>query len=336
MQNPSFPAGNNYEDRFTTALANLIDYIPEIGQALVDLLLSSSSRGHDRFVKCTDHPYLSSKDRPDFMLSCEGCDILLEYKIESELGKAQLERYLQLAKNQTKPTLLALISNRPLNVSEAVLSDPIYLKPTDSIRPHFLWSAVYPIVASHNDPIAMDFLKYMDSLWMRPWEIGRWGNLFEGSDADREFIRHLEGVSNHFRQLRATCLIDKSFLSLQIRRPLPWLSLIFLQAEHNSQPPVEGMFSPHVRVNFWIKMERSELAAFNGLFEECDLGGIPAIAFASPLVANWDSKLHRACSYITSLENILDDDQGITGKKLFAFTRGSFDHAKRLVALARG
>jgi hypothetical protein len=114
MQNYSFPPGNNNENQFTKSLERLIRCIPEVGQALVDLLLLNSGRGHDRFVKCSAQPKLLGNVHPDFMLSCEGCDILIEHKLEGNLGERQLERYLQLAHKQSRPTLLALISNQPI------------------------------------------------------------------------------------------------------------------------------------------------------------------------------------------------------------------------------
>jgi regulator of RNase E activity RraB len=322
------------EDRFTTSLAYLIERIPELGQALVDFLLDSSGHGSDRFIEGVDHPALSLADRPDFMLVCEGCNILLEHKLESTLGDTQLERYLELAHKQEKPTFLALISNRRLPVVEAVRLDPTYLKPTDSVLPHFVWSEVHSLVQKRKESIAAEFLQYMDSLWMRPWKLERWGTLFEDQDSNCVFIEQLERVGEYFRQMGATFRINARGLGLEIRKPLPWLHLLYLYAERNSKPPTDGIASPHLTANFWIDEKHSELAAFKDIFAKVDLGGIPAIAFVGA-APRWKPNIHHACSYTAALENVLDNDQLITHQKLIAFTLGSFDHAKSLVASAK-
>lgn len=154
------------EDRFTAAFCYLIDSIPNIGQALVDLFSAQSDSVSSRFLNVEDHPRLSSVNRPDLRIACDDFDIVCEHKIVSGLGPLQLERYLSL--RQDKPYYLVLVARSVVSVSDQVLRQPHFLRPREQAANHFRWHEIYPIVASRSERLARDFTDYMKLLGMEP------------------------------------------------------------------------------------------------------------------------------------------------------------------------
>ena len=154
------------EDRFTASLNYVVDCYPSVGQAIADYLLQSAGKPSSKFIRSNDHPVGTAENRPDFLLECEAIDIICEHKIDSSLGKKQLERYLQL--HRSKPFYLALISNGLCKVPEAAIRAEGYISPNDSDVPHFLWQSIYPLIDGTKHRLVSDFKEYMRTLSMKP------------------------------------------------------------------------------------------------------------------------------------------------------------------------
>jgi hypothetical protein len=88
--------------------------------------------------------------------------------------------------------------------------------------------------------------------------------------------------------------------------------------------------------NFWINEKYPELAFFKALHEKVDTSRIPTTVYVGyfPPLKSQKCIARYACSYIASLEHVLDNDHHITQQKLLTFACDSFDHAKRVVASA--
>ncbi len=92
-------------------------------------------------------------DRPDMLLKAPDMILICEHKMGSSLGEDQLERYLELTKNEEKrtqkPHRLALVNPKRVSVPEEVLNDPQYCKPQES--PNFRWQDLYRILQELRD-----------------------------------------------------------------------------------------------------------------------------------------------------------------------------------------
>lgn len=154
------------EDKFTASLCYLLNKHQEVGQAYLDRLCELTGSAKTRFMGATDHPDFGTlENRPDFLLKGESFSILVEHKIESDLGDQQLERYLALAESHNLK--LCLISNVETDVPSSVRNSPRYLRPSD--RKHILWSAFYETFRALDDSfLVVEFLEWMTDLGMNP------------------------------------------------------------------------------------------------------------------------------------------------------------------------
>jgi hypothetical protein len=166
----------NEEDRFTAHWHYLLDAHPELGQAVVDLLVERAGLPPSRFVGAEDHPFFTSVDRPNFLLLCEGYRILCEHKLDAELGPAQLERYCALVPNEGRDgkAFVMLVAKDPLPVPGAVIATRNYLRPSAGLVPHFRWEDFFPIVSRYAQGgegrrLVGDFVAYMTALGLDPW-----------------------------------------------------------------------------------------------------------------------------------------------------------------------
>ena len=215
------------EDRFTSHLHYLIECAPQIGQGMVDALLQQAGRPPNKFLRSEVLPGSDQQNRPDFLLSCHDFDILCEHKLQSPLGARQLERYLTMLGG--RPRRLALISTVPMIVSQEVLQNPNYLRPSAS---HYLWRDVRGMLKQQDHRLTRDFDDYMRSLSMHPLELPNgWETLFDNKETATRFGEQFRGIREFFNKPETTCTRNPSHLGLQVSKPAPWLHLFYLIVE---------------------------------------------------------------------------------------------------------
>jgi hypothetical protein len=319
------------EDKFTASLKHLIDHHPAIGQGIVDAITQSAGLGSTKFRKAEDHPLGNAESKPDFLFSCSDFDILCEHKLESNLGERQLERYLGLKRD--KPTYLVLITNRSHSVSEDVLRSKNYLRPSDSLVPHFSWERFYPIIAASPKLLAKEFAEYMYEIGMAPSPLPKnWAQLFSDTDTAEAFYDRTKELRAFFSQLGAKCQADPTRLGFQVRKPLPWLHLLYFYAFKAVQPPVTGVRMPHICVNMFVKKNELDLVR---KFSERAVESIPTrnntiVGRGAREVASWDENLLLVYECIGSLEDYLTEDPAETKARLLDFGRAVFDQVTKI------
>jgi len=135
-------------------------------------------------VKITTQPPLPDfpKDAPDMLIEASEMVLICEHKLGSGLGGSQLERYLQLAREQQVrtrvPHRLVLVAKERINVPPSILIDEHYCHPEST--GHFLWQDVYQMLAQLPDEqqelsmegkLRQQFMAYLRSLHMAPIKI---------------------------------------------------------------------------------------------------------------------------------------------------------------------
>jgi hypothetical protein len=320
-----------HEDKFTAFLHYLILCIPSIGQGMVDVICKKSGLAPATFVKAVDHPAGDAESKPDFMLSCEEFDILCEHKLDSDLGDCQLERYIKLQKN--RPTYLVLISNRIHTISEDVLHSDNYLRPHSALTPFFYWEDFYPIVASHDERLAQDFMKYMRDLGIVSSPLSEdWNQLFLRPEVAEKFYEATMDMRKYFsQQLGSQCQADPSRLGIQVKYPATWLHLLYFNVSKVANPVVVETDPPYLIARVIVNEANSEYVAHlvdadihteNGLI----LGRV------KNKPAGWGENLVLRYEYIGSLNNYLTGKTAETRAKLLGFGKTVFEH----VATAEG
>ncbi len=322
------------EDKFTSSLTYLIDKIPELGQAFTSLLAKGSGLRTPTFIRAEDHPEGDAESKPDFLLHCKQFDILCEHKLDSKLGRNQLERYLQLGKKNGR-TRVALITNwdTPEAISEIVLCDEDYLKPINSTTPYFSWQSLYPIVAASPEPLAKEFASYMVGMGMAPTLLPKsWDNLFTDQQARIAFQEITKNLKDHFKKtFGATCKGDGGKLGVQIQHPTPWLHLIYIYVSKTTKPFEADISGPFIAARIFInKAEQVRLAKFNGRKEilNTPMGLIVGRQVKEPV--SWNKELELAYEYVANLNDYLTDDASVSGKNLLEFGRVIFEDVSKI------
>lgn len=238
------------EDRFTAHWHVLLDWYPEIGQVVVDLMAARAGVPASRFVVAENHPSYTAEDRPDFRLRCADYVVLCEHKLDAPLGPRQLERYcaLEAEAGRVGRAYVALVAARPTPVPDAVLAMPHYLRPAGPV-PHFRWEDFYPAVraaavaAGRGGRLAADFADHMARRGLEPWAWVGWGDLFvEDSPASEQFRRLWRPLVARMRQTTGAYLVpDPIGLGLQWRTPRlargPTVSLVHVRPVRSLAPP---------------------------------------------------------------------------------------------------
>jgi len=108
------------EDRLTAYWHYVLDALPGGGQAFVDHVSSRSGLAQSKFLGSVDHPRGDRVNRPDFLIRCRDYDVLFEHKLDSLLGRRQLERYLTLCQTRGQKLALVAASSLPLEHQSAI------------------------------------------------------------------------------------------------------------------------------------------------------------------------------------------------------------------------
>lgn len=311
------------EDRFTAHWCCLLECYRDIGQAVVDRLTVFSGIGSSRLLEIIDHPRGSVAERPDCLLRTEDFDILCEHKLNSPLGKSQLERYLSLV--NPRPCYLALISNQLLDVPSSVLQSPRYLRPKESgNRPHFLWRDLHPLVKQLRSILGRQFKDYMDSLGMNPWSWGAFGDPFVDKQAADTFRRLYDPIVARLRADRVITVRRNNSLGLQIRYPIPEVPLFYVaptQWDGSLDLPLSGRL---LEMSVWVQGNGSTLPREDGFVERSS----PPLFVSSfdGAMATWRPGVFAERNYYSTLDDVLVRSFNESGQNLAQIILRAISH----------
>lgn len=290
------------EDRFTAHWCCLLSCYKDIGQAVVNQITASSGISSSQLLAIVDHPRGLVAERPDCLLRTEDFDILCEHKLNSPLGKNQLERYLSLV--DSKQNYLALISNQGIEVPSSVLQSPHYLWPKeDRNRAHFLWRDMYPLVKQSRSVLGRQFKDYMDSLGMNPWSWGTFGDPFIEKQAADAFRKLYDPIVQQLKASGVTAIRRNNSLGLQIRYPIPEVPLLYVsptQWDGSLDLPLTGRL---LIMSTWVQGNGSTLPKEDGFIDQSD----PPL-FVNSLydaAAKWRPGVFAERNYFVALDGIL-------------------------------
>lgn len=314
------------EDKFTAFLHYLIHNTPSIGQRIIDVICQKSGLAPATFDMAIDHPPGDSENKPDFMLSCKEFDILCEHKLDSDLGDRQLERYLGLLKDWHRTAYLVLITGRNHTIQDEVLQSNNYLRPKDSAIPFFCWEDFYPIIASHSERLAQDFLIYMNDLGIAPCPLpGDWVQLFQSRIVADGFYEATKELRSYFTQMGAQCQADPSRLGCQVKYPINWLHLLYFYVSKVAKPTALGVEPPYLIARVFIRKAEVGHIMHLGTEDICTADGL-IVGRALDEIATWDKSLTLRYEYIGSLKNYLVGNPNEIRAKLLSFGQAVFEH----------
>jgi hypothetical protein len=321
------------EDKFTAGLAYLISNIPEIGAEWAALLAKEGALKPPTFKNATDHPEGDAESKPDFLLACDQYDIRCEHKLDSKLGKRQLERYLALPDRNNRPTYVALIVNwdTPELVSSEVTGRSRYLQPRRSGQPYFTWQQLYPIVAKHGDRLAREFAVYMEGLGMAPITMpSNWDGLFSDKDVAASFQALTKPLKDYFKSFGAVSKGDAGKLGVQVQHPTQWLHLLYFYVSKTTKPFEPELKGPFIAARVFINKTQGEcLARFQGRKDHLETRHGPVVG--RPVKETAYSKgVELAYEYVAPLSNYLTNNELDTRQNLLQFAKTVFEHTSKV------
>lgn len=242
------------EDRLTFAWSWMLNLVPELGQAFSDLIATRSGLPLSRFQSATDHPSYRVSDFPDMLLATKDWQVLFEHKLDAPMDTNQLERYLRLAADTG--TRLAFMSRDPWNVAPTVMGHPLYLRPSD--RDHFLWTDIYPLVASCTSHAATDFEQYLAKLGLRPEDWGGIGDPFVA--ARPQVTKVMVDASKLLRRLGWPARTPdlKKWDAIEIPKPLPNVHLAYLKLKKTMGRAEPRVIGRAVEMIIWTRPAGNE------------------------------------------------------------------------------
>jgi hypothetical protein len=338
------PPNLNSKERFAAFWEYLLGNIPDLGQDFVDFLMQRSGKPSSTFIKAVGYPFLSPDVQPDFILKCEDFDIICDHRLESELSKHSLDAYFILAKFQTKPTYVVLISNSYCLIDAEILASEAakryYLQPLDYVNssmPYFSWQDIYALVTQKRSHLAHEFAEYMHFMDMQPWQHSMWGQLFLNPDVASDFSQQWNMTINHLQELGITCK-HSGYSALEVIYPLPWLQLLYMYVSRSVQHNDLQSVSPFLVATIWIKGDESEqIRSFQRISHHFTLPENKDITVeirASLADGLWMMKTGNrpklAATYYTSLDRVVSVDLDQMQKNLLAFTTAIFNHLQSL------
>jgi hypothetical protein len=318
------------EDRFTANLEYLFFRLPDIGRQWFHHLLDRAGREVETFVAATKHGEGTKHDQPDFLMQGGNIDLLCEHKLGAPLGSMQLERYLAHAGNRGRNTALAFVAAGACPVPENVRVHPLYLCPKGGAQPHFSWDELYPIVASSEEVLALEFREYMEGLGLRPCETEHWRDLFFNAARYRDFAAQWKETIAYFESMGATTVLREARSpGLEVRDARPWLRQFYLKPVSAPTTPFSvPMAGPFVRASVGLYNTRQEISAFEGPGEM--LANMPFPVFSAPARSSAGERVILCREYFAPLDAISSPNSEVMRERLLEFARATFDHAVAL------
>lgn len=224
------------EDRFTRHWEYLLHNCVGLPQAILDLVCLRTGLSKSKFQSMTDHPKGYGRgNAPDFLMTSEGFDIVFEHKLDSNLGPQQLERYVS-AVSERPNTYLALIGNQSgLTISDEVQNNSRYLAPRNEDCPYFLWESFYTTIRQQPEKLADEFIDYMDSFGMVPWDFGEWRDPFSDAASATQFGELWRPVKAYFKNQKTWVGQKSNPLGLEVRKPHPEVVQYYIHARKGAR-----------------------------------------------------------------------------------------------------
>ena len=294
------------EDMLTALWHYVLSSVPDLGQAFVDDLSSRTGLPPSRFVGALDHPRGDRENRPDLLVQCADWSVLFEHKLESPLGLRQLERYVDLAR-QNK-WRFAVMAKRPIVIGEDVLRAPEFVTPTDPQEPrHFLWQNLQPLLRASGHPLAQEFAEFMEERGLGTFSWAGFGNPFFSPEA-ADTLRLLYGsVKPVFGGNGVRFIKKATSLVYEVRRPFPPVHLINIGPIESVAQEVPSLRGPAMALWAWVERgatpETRTLPMRSGpLRADPDVHSVDHVQ-ASAMTGPVDAYCER--SYYTPLSRIL-------------------------------
>lgn len=219
--------GSGWENEFTEALAFYLACDVEACSAFCRAILGSDFE--PPAAVWTQHR--TGAGTPDLAIRLgSGRLLLVENKIDDNLNKGQLEKYLTVRDNAGRPTLLAFFAKKHRTIPKDVMSSPSYRRP--AARDHFLWHDLWAILPQAAEGLGVSALRtfyreYLRRLGFAPTNLpGRWRLLFEDREEPEnrevqvEFGNRL-GEVRAFLNQRGFRVTAVSYKGLEARPPKP-------------------------------------------------------------------------------------------------------------------
>lgn len=321
----------NPEDEFTSFLHYLVDSIPSIGQGIVDVICERSGLPKGTFVMAEDHPAGDVKNRPDFLLSCKEFDIRCEHKLDSALGKDQLEGYLKLPPHRTSvPTYLVLITNKSLAISEVVLDGANeYLRPKDSSRHYYFWQDFYEVISTHNARLAQDFAKYMHHLGMKP-PPGEWAALFTDDEVAEAFFEKTAGMQTYFRDkgMKFSGVTPKG-PGFGVRDPQDRIPYLYFSVVKDAKPSIANIEQPFLIA--WLYVREAQYQMVLPYLKAIDIPTENGLIAGRPMNEVGFDKSNVCCyQFVGSLHNYTAESTVVMQEKLLEFAQIIFEQSTNM------
>jgi len=201
---PEDMIGSGYEEIFTRQFAFFLNSDRLAANTIVDSIVPEQSVKVQE-IECEKS---AGSGRIDIEIILDnGKTLLLENKVDSKLGKNQLQKYLN-----DDTIYLAVCSHTNLSIDDQVKNDERYCYPTDPHQPYYYWSNIYSLIKDAPSPpeefqkFRIYFLNYMRSLAMAPTDLPEtWRKLFkdrtveENRRVKKDFGKCLEPAMEYFR-----------------------------------------------------------------------------------------------------------------------------------------
>ncbi len=320
------------EDRFTSHWHYLLEHHPDLAQQIIRKITRETGIADSKLIGVVDHPKgFGTGNEPDFLFRCEDYDIVCEHKLESGLGDRQLERYCNACEAREKITYLVLIANQVgLPIPEEVKAHPLYLSPSSEDCPYFLWDFFYSTVRNHGFSFGLsrEFSEYMDALGMTASLFGEWGDPFHNPKSFESFREIWDPVRQLYKERRVTCIQRSNPLGMEVRKPLPGVTLFYLWARKGNEELEHGFAGKGFYLRVFLPSTSDSLQSFTGVNGEVS-GSLIPIDFRSP-----DHPIAKICEkvlvreYGTPLSNILDGSKSDAKERLVNFIKASSQHVE--------
>jgi hypothetical protein len=316
------------EDSFSASLHALSLRIPKVGQAIVDAISERSGIPETQFLEAALHPPGNVASKPDFLLRCRDYDVLCEHKLYSDLGNRQLERYLAI--ESRRQTYLALITNRNHKISKEVIANERYLRPTGTPAPYFLWEMLYQSISRIADPAVRDFLVQMEALAMAPLD-GTWGSLFTNFSTAEYLAECSKEMRSFLKGHGASCKPSPSRLGLEVKRLIPWLTLLYFDVARTTIPATQLINGPYMTAYVWVNARDADdfLHKF-GTGENLNAGFGQIVGVGVDEKARWNKELRLVYMYVARLGDLLSETRSITERNIVSFAEIVLQHVSYL------
>jgi hypothetical protein len=267
-------------------------------------------------------------NRPDFLIRCQDYDLLFEHKLDSPLGRSQLERYLALC--QTRGQKLALVAASSLQLEASVCDSPWFVRPREADAPaHFLWQDVHQIVRSFPDRIARDLAEFLEAFGLAHFDWAGRGDPYTSDEAARELRSLYDALAPMFRAPGVSCLKTANSLIYQIRRPFPPVHLINVGPLVSVAEWDRRIWGRVMALWVWARRpgggNQRVLPQAHGYIR----GSSPRIVVddrASAAPVPYDREVFQERRYYIPLTEVLVRSRELSQDRLIAFVRTAVDH----------